>query len=259
MDNKALDAANKIKADLAAKENDVEDQKQGIEFYEKNEIVPLGTKGAVDPSAIGLRTPRSFNLPQGMGIRPRSVSEMEAKLAFEGKKHADELASKKATADNGNKLTGQIAEDIGNLKTVSSSITDLGKDWDALASQTGSSIGQFIPGASANQYNDKARVAVQNIGYALEGGKMTDSDRDFYGQMTPKATDNVAQKDAKILALKQYAKKKWDGKMSALKEGGFNVANIEQPDFGLNDDSEPTFEEAMAERLKRQKTGTAQK
>lgn len=234
MDDKALDAANKLSGE---KETRVAAEKKAADEVAFNKEFVLA------PEA-----PNAFQLPGREGrYITRAEAQQKEKMAFDAsQKERDrrtdlEKASMLAqTKADGNKITGQMAEDIGNLKTVGKSIDALGKDWESLASQKGASISQFMPGSFANQYNNKARVAVQNIGYALEGGKMTDSDREFYGKMTPTATDNADQKNSKIKALKEYAQRKWEGKLSALKESGFNVANIETPDFGLQEEKPKT-------------------
>lgn len=136
------------------------------------------------------------------------------------------------------KITGTVAENIGSLSTVGESIKALEQDYNALASGVGSSLLQFGQGTNADQYNQKARVAVQNIGYALEGGKMTDSDREFYKQMTPQPEDSNARAAAKILALKQYAQRKFKGVVDGLKQSGFDISQIREPDFGLNPEPE---------------------
>lgn len=261
MDDKQLAKAQELAAQKEANNISEADRKESLAFAKDFEVVKPDVAGAIDPRAAGLALPRGLQLPEGMAIRPRSISENEAKLAFEKQKHAADIASKAGNSNDQkfSKITGQTAETIGNLTTVADSIKQLSKDWDSLASGFGSSLTQFGAGSDANQYNKKMDVAIQNIGYALEGGKMTDGDRAYYREMMPKPTDTVDQKNAKITALKEYAQRKFKGTVNALRQTGFDVANIQEPDFGLDEnDKEDIVARAIAEKQRRQQMGTAQ-
>ncbi len=172
-------------------------------------------------------------------------------------------------------ITAQQASSLGDLNTVEGSILGLSSDWDKLASETGSSIGSLFKGSNANQYNLKKQAAIQSIGYALEGGKMTDGDREFYAGMMPTVADNAAQKKAKIDALIKYAREKKAGQIQSLRDAGYDVSGYKEKaaianeggiDFeslnqafsNLPKDEQLEVNKALKEIQKRGLTGTAQ-
>lgn len=268
MDDKQLAKAQELANQKEKNQLTENDRKASLDFAKDFEVVQPTVAGAIDPQTAGLSLPRGINIPQGMAIRPRSIGLEEIKLAqASSEKDKDRksdiekaLVAKQNSDSKESKITGQTAQNIGDLQTVNQSIDALWQDYQALAATTGSGVAQYFPGSDADKFNQKSRVAVQNIGYALEGGKMTDSDRDFYNQMLPKPSDNNERALAKIEALKQYAQRKFQGLKGGLEQSGFNVSGIkDNAPKQEAQSSGPTLEDLIAEKQRRMKQGTAQK
>lgn len=185
--------------------------------------------------------PGAVQLPGKQGFfLPRSEDARREKMAFD-----------RDQKDKPEKLTSSAALEVGDIFGTNAAIENLSKKWDEKVSQSGSGIASFIPTTKAQSFDYDRNTAVQDIGKALEGGKMTDQDRLFYLNMMPKATDTAQQKIEKIAALKQVAKNKIQAKVKALGSANFNVGGFtdqlkifDQPQTA--DEAKPGFGEAAA-------------
>lgn len=81
---------------LKREELDKDQQKLGQDFLSNNEVVPEGTPGAMPISAISV--PKAINLPPNTFIRPRSVSELEAKTRLTSEEKQKDREFKKELA-----------------------------------------------------------------------------------------------------------------------------------------------------------------
>lgn len=104
-----------------------------------------------------------------------------------------------------NKLTSTAKNRLYELKTAESDLTSL---QDLIASYEGASgpvaggIAKRIPGTEARKINAEFARITQSIASNLEGGKLSDKDREFYtNNITPQVDDTKAERDYKINAL----------------------------------------------------------
>jgi hypothetical protein len=155
---------------------DKDQQKQVIDFTKDFEVVDPTKPGAIDPGATGLRLPKGINLPQGMAIRPRSISEKEASLAgAKAEKEADRLnqriiaginaATKKDTQENkptteGERLTavyGQRLEQANNI------LQDLESDPNAGLTNWDTAFALNLPNSMQGKSTQKFEQAKRNF------------------------------------------------------------------------------------------------
>lgn len=93
--------------------------------------------------------------------------------------------------------------------------------------------GRYIPGMESNvrteAYENQRRALAQNIGKALEGGKLTDADFESkYLPMFPKIDDPPAVKEAKLANVERMMLQAKSTKQQALADAGYNVRNFQK-------------------------------
>lgn len=131
-------------------------------------------------------------------------------------------------ADGGKALTAEAANKLGDLQSAQAVVDDLSKAFDDKTSW-GSFIKQWVPGTTEKQYEDQAGAASQVVGSILEGGKLSDYDKQFYRSLMPEPTDAADRKNNKIMILKTLLKQKLGGETQALRATGFAVPSAPEP------------------------------
>lgn len=125
----------------------------------------------------------------------------------------------------GKNVSGEVAQNIGKFDAAMDHIGRLENEW---LEKTGVFSGamQYVAGTDAAQYRDAAKVAGQDIGQILEGGKLTDSDRDFYIDMMPTAGDSEERAAEKFRRLKEYVASRKASSVEGARQAGFNTAGF---------------------------------
>lgn len=157
--------------------------------------------------------------------------EMQDKeLAFKANQAALDRAARAKTEvadkEKATKLPASTVGEIGDVRNVQNLITNLEKDYKNLASQAGSGVRSLLPGSAANKFNILIDQYVQSIGKPLEGGKMSDEDKNYYRRLMPKSTDTNAQAQTKIDGLRKMAAEKLNTQLQSLKDAGYKVDNF---------------------------------
>lgn len=265
MDNKALDAANKLKAKTAEQEATDKQRDQSLSFVKDYEIVEPKARGAIDPTVTGLQLPRGIKIPQGMAIRPRSVAENEAKLAQSSRDKAADQEFKKELAQitAGQKAATEGAQASAlfgkRMESANSILSQIEADPEVGVTDTTTMLGNaLIPDNFRSDGMKKfinakkdfvTAVLRKESGASIAPSEFKEADAIYFAQPGDSA-DIIAQKQARrqlvIDQFKQGAGKAWSG--------GSNTAIAND-----NKNSGPSLEELMAERARRQKQGTAQK
>jgi hypothetical protein len=278
MDNKALDAANKLKAETADKEASDLDRKESLAFAEKFEIVDPKAKGAIDVAAAGLQLPRGINLPQGMAIRPRSVSENEAKLAADYRSK-QLLAEQKAPPQtmgqraldtsfaldfNDWETTGKstVQKNLGLLNEAIATLEERQNDLIGTSGRFTGNLPDFARSEESVRLRDDVHRAAQATLRATLGPAFTEKEGErimnasYNEKLSP--AENIKKIRSTINELVQNANNmeqrarffEENGTLSGYRSGGGSA---------VAEDKGPSLEELMAEKARRQKTGTAQK
>jgi hypothetical protein len=118
LDDKQTMAAQALTAKKDEEKLSAEDEDRKLAFAKDFEIVKPDARGAIDPNAVGLKLPVGLNLPQGMAIRPRSVSENEIKLAAASADKAAARENKAPPQTMGQKaLDSSFARDFNDWET----------------------------------------------------------------------------------------------------------------------------------------------
>jgi hypothetical protein len=252
MDNKALDAANKLKADdrlaKTAEEN------RG--FFEK--WIP--TKEG-DPDAVSLRTPDG----QDGLYKLRSGAEKQSELAYKTKKdeadrrHEIVLAGAKKDSAETKTTEGERLTAIYGQRLQQSNDIIAGLEQDADADLTGASggIARMLPNSAQGkktQMFEQAKRNFLNAALRKESGASISPDERASGELQyfPQYGDDpdtLAQKAANrqlvIDGFKTASGKAWENLNTT-------VADKKKESAG------PSLEDLMAEKIRRQKQGTAQ-
>lgn len=141
-----------------------------------------------------------------------------------------------AKASEPKQITVSEAANLGAIKKQLGTVKSLRDDYSNMVGK-GSSITQFIPGTEAAAFTDKQRLAAQEIGTALEGGKLTDFDFQKYMSLMPQQGDSQKRAKEKLDALEKIVKDKYNSSLDAFGQAGYNVSGFSK----IN--GKPSFEE----------------
>ena len=80
-------------------------------------------------------------------------------------------------------------------------LEDLISSYEGASGPVAGGIAKRIPGTEARKINSEFSRITQSIATSLEGGKLSDRDREFYKTITPQVDDTKAERDYKIDSL----------------------------------------------------------
>lgn len=265
MDNKALDAANKLRAQNTEKEATDLDRKESLSFAERFEVVDPSAKGAIDPYSAGLQLPRGIQLPQGKAIRPRSVSENEAKLAqnaadksrdYQFKKELAEIQSNNKAATEGAQASALFGK---RMNAANETLTALENDPKAGVTDLSTGLGNVLlpnnlrSDAIKKFNNAKADFVTAALrkesGASISPSEFATAEQIYFAQPNDSVEEILSKQARRQLVIEQFqqnAGKAWSG--------GANTSVADK-----KESSGPSLEDLVAEKLRRQKQGTAQK
>lgn len=128
---------------------------------------------------------------------------------------------------SGKPVSGEVAQNIGKYDAAMTQIASLEKDWKG---KTGffSGVAQYVPGTDAAQYVDAQKLAAQDIGQIVEGGKLTDSDFERYLEMMPTAGDSEERAGEKFERLKNYIAERKKTSIEGATQAGLNTSGFKE-------------------------------
>jgi hypothetical protein len=106
--------------------------------------------------------------------------------------------------DKSKDLTVSAKNRLYELKTAESdllALEDLISSYEGASGPVAGGIAKRIPGTEARKINSEFSRITQSIATSLEGGKLSDRDREFYKTITPQVDDTKAERDYKIDSL----------------------------------------------------------
>lgn len=141
---------------------------------------------------------------------------------LEARKVAAAEAAARMKADEAKALPAETATKLGDLQALPQMLQDLDTAW---SEKTGwaSFLTKHIPGTPSKQYEDQAAATAQAIGTAMEGGKLSDFDKQFYRSLLPESDDSQGRKDNKISFLSRMQEQKAAAMQSSLGQSGYRV------------------------------------
>lgn len=103
-----------------------------------------------------------------------------------------------------NKLTSSAKNRLYELKTAESdllALQELISSYEGASGPVAGGIAKRLPGTEARKINSEFSRITQSIATSLEGGKLSDRDREFYKTITPQVDDTKVERDYKIDSL----------------------------------------------------------
>jgi hypothetical protein len=159
----------------------------------------------------------------------RQIAEMEAK----NKKEIAMIeanAKKAGAAPTGKPLTSEQTFQLSAHEAAFSKLDDLDKVIDVNKDIFGPVAGRK---ASYNPWDEQGKtvdaalkLVAQDVGKALEGGKLTDADISRYRAMLPQVTDTPEIAKGKLAQVKRMVAQKQMADLKILQQSGYNVAEI---------------------------------
>lgn len=136
-----------------------------------------------------------------------------------------DLLAKLSKTGGGHPVPAGEAAQVAGFDAAMARVADLEK---AFKEKTGffSGIAQHLPGTDASKYVDQKKVAAQGVGYIMEGGKLTDSDREMYLDMMPNPGDSVARAAQKFENIRKDIVGRKLSKLEGLGRAGYNVSGF---------------------------------
>lgn len=178
------------------------------------------------------------------GIKEKSVSlaerkqkseesESKQRLALEARKldlqHQEHLAK----AEQGKALTGEQTASLADLDSSDMQLQSLTQAIDKNAASMGPIAGRVAGlnpyGTQAKAFDSQMKIAAQNIGKSLEGGKLTDADISRYREMLPSLTDTPELAKAKIQGVQELIAQRRQAALGTMGGAGYNVKRLAQP------------------------------
>lgn len=141
------------------------------------------------------------------------------------------------TTSGGKPLGADSIQKISDLNAAQTMLGKLAESYAGKATGTLSGILQAFPSTDAKQYNNERYQAAQNIGSALEGGKLTDVDFEkYYDGMLPTPGDSNETARKKIESLYSQIEVKKHALLKSLESGGYNTGDLSSKGIDLNPD-----------------------
>lgn len=158
-------------------------------------------------------------------LEERQIKE----LGFKGR----ELEIKEAEAGKGSKLTSEQTQILSGFTSADKQLEEIEKNITKNQSLMGPFVGRLSGFAgyntAAKQFDARMKLAAQDIGKALEGGKLTDADIDRYRAMLPNITDTPDVAREKSTIVRELIETKRLATVEALGAGGYNISKIKIP------------------------------
>jgi hypothetical protein len=198
------------------------------------QAIKTGKKEA-EEKAEKLATKRKEALTQALALSKEERAEKAAQRAEErqiaelGLKRK-ELQLKEADTGKGTKLTSEQTQVLAGFDSANKQIEEIEKriqeNIDIMGPITGIFSGKAGYGTKAKAFDARMKLAAQDIGTALERGKLTDADIDRYRQMLPNLRDTPEVAREKAILLRELIATKRAATIEAMGSGGYNVSKI---------------------------------
>lgn len=85
-------------------------------------------------------------------------------------------------------------------------------------------------GTEAKAFDAQMKLAAQNIGKSLEGGKLTDGDIARYREMLPDLKDTPEVASAKLAGVKTLLRQRKSAELGTLRKSGYDVSHFGEED-----------------------------
>lgn len=166
----------------------------------------------------------------------RASRALEKELASKAQEKSSErefqkeLAMLKLDKEKTKAISSGDAERLAAHDSALSQLSDLSKTVAANEDIVGPVAGRV---ATLNPYNVRSKtldaslkIAAQNIGKSLEGGKLTDADIERYRQMLPSVTDTPAVAQEKIATVSRLVQQRREAELKNLGQAGADVSRF---------------------------------
>ncbi len=183
---------------------------------------------------------------QEYGLKEKEVGLKEKEMLATQKHRAGQLglereelaakreieAAKLAKGQDSKILTGEQTKALADIDSAGAQMSSLeaavADNADIMGPIAGR-ISSASPWATkAKAFDAQMKIAAQNIGKSLEGGKLTDSDILRYREMLPQITDTPDIAKAKIAGVNQLLSQRRNSELDTLKRAGYGVGGFEQ-------------------------------
>lgn len=165
----------------------------------------------------------------------RAEKRAEARQVAELGLRRKELELKETDAGKGSKLTSEQTQTIAAFDGANKQIEEIEKriqeNSDIMGPIAGIVSGKAGYGTKAKTFDARMKLAAQDIGKALEGGKLTDADIDRYRSMLPNLRDTPEVAFEKSQLLRELIATKRGAAIQAMGAGGYNVSRISPTEF----------------------------
>lgn len=164
-----------------------------------------------------------------LGKEARAEEREKKMLEFRGR----EVAAKEGEVGKGSKLTSEQTQTIAGFTSADKQIEEIEKrieeNSDIMGPVVGRVAGAAGYGTRAKAFDARMKLAAQDIGKALEGGKLTDADIERYRAMLPNLQDTPEVAQAKAELLRELIANKRAASVEAFGAGGYNISRIPKP------------------------------
>lgn len=164
-----------------------------------------------------------------LGKEARAEQRQETELGLRKR----EVQAKEADVGKGSKLTSEQTQTIAGFTSADKQVEEIEKrieeNSDIMGPVVGRVAGAAGYGTRAKAFDARMKLAAQDIGKALEGGKLTDADIERYRAMLPNLQDTPEVAQAKASLLRELIANKRAASVEAFGAGGYNISKIPAP------------------------------
>lgn len=209
-------AKEKLAKEEKQKEKEVEHGFKEKELALKGE--ELGRKSIHDKAQLAIEREKL--------AQANALKELELAAKKSGKPLAAEQADRLAAHEGAYKLTDDLRTAIEANKNKFGPIVGKVSEWNPY-------------GTTSKSIEAMTKMAAQEIGKSLEGGKLTDADIIRYQGMLPKMTDTPEVALAKIDQIERRIAQKQTAELDAYSKAGLNVEKFSAREPGKTDVLKP--------------------
>lgn len=139
-------------------------------------------------------------------------------------------AKKEAKEDKGSKLTSEQTQILSGYDSGDKQLQEIEKRIDENSAIMGPIYGRVSGGlgygTAAKAFDARMKLAAQDIGKSLEGGKLAEGDVPRYREMLPNITDTPEVAKEKIAILREQIATKRQAAINTFGAGGYNVSKL---------------------------------
>lgn len=159
--------------------------------------------------------------------------ESKQKMGLEGQKINLMHLDRQDKLGQGKALSGEQTKDIADFDAADMQLNSLSSAIDKNSEAMGPIAGRLAAlnpyGTKTKAFDSQMKIAAQNIGKSLEGGKLTDMDITRYREMLPSLHDTPELAKEKIANLQELISQRRQAAVGTMGNAGYNVKRLAQP------------------------------